>query len=250
MGVLKSNANKLFAISVSSLAIIITIQELKWLSADDLYLPKALCVTLFLVGVVLYIFWGIVIAWGTTEYNFHIARMKPREMDISIDLSKKLFPSIPTKRELKSLYKANNSICQIQFREIKILGFTLHKPTGLFSALPMTKAARNLLEQEELHGLKFSDKHVVKEHRPYGCLYIGAVGALGPRAKKQIFIFLKGFIHSEFQKGVEIIFTRPTTKDGLRVAKVSCFTPVLDDVEAGELDRLYCLKRVDYEESQ
>lgn len=249
MDVLKSTANKLFVSSVSILAILVAIKELGWMDSADLYLPQALCVVLFGLGVVLYLFWGAAKAWGTTEYNFHIARMKPREIDVSIYLSKKLFPSIPTKRELKSLYKANNSICQIQFRELKFLGIILKKPTGLFSALPMNKAARDLLEKEELHGLKFSDKHIVKEHRPYKCLYIGGVGAIGPRAKNQILEFLKGFLHSEFEKGVEVIFTRPTTKRGLAVAKASGFTPVLDDVGPVELDRLYCLRRDDYDAS-
>lgn len=249
MDLLKNTANKLFALSLASLAIITAVSELNWLDSDDLNLAKALCVVIFGLGVILYIFWGSAIAWGKTEYKFHISRMKPREMDLSIELSKKLFPSIPTKRELKSLYKANNSICQIQFREIKFFGITLNKPTGLFSALPMNKAARNLLEKEELHGLKFSDKHIIKENRPYTCLYIGAVGAIGPRAKRQILEFLKGFIHAEFKKGVEIIFTRPTTNDGLRVAKASGFIPVLDDVASNELDRLYCLKRIEYENS-
>ena len=249
MEILKSTANKLFAISATCLAILTAISELKWVGSDNLIWAKSLCVILFGVGVMLYAFWGSALAWGKTEYKFHILRMKPMEMDLSIQLSKKLFPSIPTKRELKSIYKANNSICQMQFRKMKLFGITLDKATGVFSAAPVNKAARNLLEKEELHGLKFSDKHIIKEKRPYTCLYIGAVGAIGIRARRHLMDYLKEFIHVEFQKGVDVVFTRPTTKDGLRVAKAFGFTPVLDDVAPDELDRLYCLKSVDYQRS-
>lgn len=248
MDTIKSTANMLLAIPLTLLAIIFALEKLGYLSADNIQLARILSLIMFGLGIVIYIFWGAVKLWGTTEYSFHIHRMKPSQMDFSIKISNKLFPVIPTKRELKCIYKVNNAVCKLQYRIIKFLGLDVAKYTGICSIVPMTDKAKALLEAENLNGLTFTPEHISKPRQEHTCLYIGSVGAIGARAKKHILIFLEGVIDSEFGKGIDVVFTRPTTKNGLRIAKRFGFIPVMDDAGEDELNRLYRIYKTEYDE--
>ena len=247
MDSVKSTANKFLAIPLALFAIITALESTGHLVGTSVNWANMFCIGMFGLGIILYIFWGAAKLWGTTEYTFHVHRMKPSQMDISIELSKKLFPSIPTKRELKQIYKVNNAVCKLQYRNIRFLGFNIAKHTGVCSIAPMTNEARKLLEKEKLDGLRMTPEHLTKSKSSHACLYIGAVGAIGTRAKKHILIFLSGLIDNEFENGTEVIFTRPTTKDGLRTAKKFGFVPVKDDAGDNELNRLYRIYKNEYD---
>lgn len=96
---------------------------------------------------------------------------------------------------------------------------------GFFSVFPVTKQASELLFKNQLKGTELGPQHIVSRGRTPAATYIGAVGAKGFRAKERTLGALMGYVTSPARKTL-LLFTRPVTKDGLRLAWQQGFEPV------------------------
>lgn len=180
--------------------------------------------------------------WLEGERSERFRPAKRTELDEILPLYDRVVGGIrPSLNELKNLYSANSQIFTVLEKRSKIAGRTSTKIVGFCTIIPLNKEAKNLLEREELHGLKMSPEHICSPRQKAACLYIGSIGAEGYRAKGAVLGYTLGVLNECAQKGVAVAFTRPVTLDGLRVARQHDFEPVSNNVRNGELERLYRL---------
>jgi hypothetical protein len=236
-------SKKLMAIPGTIFSLLVAIQLTGLLTEDQLYLPRVISISLFCLGLAGWLLYKSAEVWGSTGYDFKIYKLKPNQIDLIIKLSKQLLPQTPSKKSVKQIYKANGQMIRIQFRTIEFLGWKFSKPTGFCSIMPMKDDARALLDREELAGISFTPEHIVKPAGDKSCIYIGSIAAKGLRAKRDIILYIKGVIDTEFESGVECIYTRPTSKEGLTLAKRFGFEPVSSDAKFDELERIYKLEK-------
>lgn len=236
-------SKKLMAASLSMFAFLFSVQFIKLFTVEELYYPRVILIIAFLFGLGGWLFQKAAELWGTTSYDFKVYKLKPNQIDLVLKLSKDLLPRTPSKKSFKKVYQANGQMIRVQFRIIDFLGWRFVKPTGFCSVMPMNETAKELLEKEELQGISFTPEHIVKPRTESSCIYIGAIAAKGFRAKHDLILYLKGIIETEFDHGVDCIFTRPTTKKGLKLAKRFGFQPVSPDADDDELERIYKLDK-------
>lgn len=204
--------------------------------------PFYVIVGVLLVSLILAIVSGLVRSYRSLELERDVFRLKPNQMDDLLNLSKKLLPETPSKKEVKKIYKTNNSVIQVQVSTKKFLGYTFSRICGFFTLLPITDEARGLLEEEKLSGLRMTPDHVLKERSEPEYVYLGSIASKGFRARHDLIQYVRGVVNQCFQQGVRAIYTRPTTQSGLRLAKRFDFEPVCDDVEDSALNRIYVLR--------
>lgn len=121
---------------------------------------------------------------------------------------------------------------------------------GYYAVFPLDKAATDLLEFEQIDGRSFEPDHIIpfkpnRIRRKPSCIYVGGVAG---RNRKRIRHFVMGSLitHLKHEKaaGVRVVYTRPVTKDGLRLVKKYKFRPVNNveaqkDVKKWEMNHIY-----------
>lgn len=200
---------------------------------------------IFFIFSFIWIFKKIRLSLSKYTHDFDIVYFKRSDLDGLYKLSKELLPSVPTKRQIKNVFNANKKVFKMVVEKRKLFGHEIKKYVGFYSILPMTGEARSLLEVEQIRGIDFDSNHIEPISGSCECIYLGAIGAHGTRAKAHAVGSLKEKIHLLFESETQIIFTRPTTKDGLRSAKNFGFVPVNENVRENELERLYVLRKDD-----
>lgn len=106
---------------------------------------------------------------------------------------------------------------------------------GFFSVFPVTQEAKELLAKNLHKGTELVSNHIVSQGHRAAAIYIGAVGAKGFRAKERTLGALMGYLISRTRK-TPLIFTRPVTKDGLRLTRQQGFEPVLKAAALSQSD--------------
>ncbi len=91
---------------------------------------------------------------------------------------------------------------------------------GIIALVPVSTEAYRLLEVDQLKGSDFTAEHVHgrPDFRPLA-YYLGAIGGMDMRAKAALVDSLQGSIRDLGRQGVESIFARPVSDDGLRLVK-------------------------------
>lgn len=147
----------------------------------------------------------------------------------------------PSINEVKEIINANKEIIRVIERRTKTALRTSSTIVGFCSVLPITKAAADLLEQERLTGMQMNREHVCTPKQIPYALYIGSIGAKGIAAKARMLGYLLGVIDDQARHNVRVVYTRPVSRDGLRLAKQHDFQPVAQGVSPTELRRIYKL---------
>jgi hypothetical protein len=106
---------------------------------------------------------------------------------------------------------------------------------GFFSVFPVTKEAKELLSLNQLKGTELIPQQIVSRGHRAAALYIGGVGAKGFRARERTLGALMGHVAILGQK-TPLVFTRPVTKDGLRIARQQGFEPVMKGADPSVAD--------------
>lgn len=168
-------------------------------------------------------------------------RVKRTELRSLLAFAKKFLNQGPSLKQVKELYSINPNTIWVaeritenassRRRSIKTLGF--------FTIIPLTDKAVRLVDEERLDALHFTSEHIAGVKDKGAALYIGSIAARGFRAKGEILGYVRGRVEEEVEQGSGVVYTRPISKDGLRLAKKYGFQPVSDHVDANELGRIY-----------
>lgn len=132
--------------------------------------------------------------------------------------------------------RRNSDIFWVVFRDEN----SRSKISGYFCVIPILKSATKLIKNEHIKGSEFSVDHItskISRNKPYA-LYIGAVAANGIFARAASLNHIDQFMHHMKRKNVNNVYTRPVTKDGLRLCKKRGFKPV-DRKVKDQLNRVY-----------
>lgn len=180
------------------------------------------------------------ISWTTADKSLGIRFAKRKEIEDFLPFYQSVIGGpMPPMNEVKRTFKVNGEI--LRFLEHITRGRNTEKKklVGFCTVLPLKREAVALLEREQLNGLKLTRDHVCSPRETPAAIYIGSIGAKGSEAKAAILHYVLGVIHDQAAHGVRCVYTRPTTKDGLRVAKQYGFSPVAENAGANELGRMY-----------
>lgn len=109
---------------------------------------------------------------------------------------------------------------------------------GAFTIIPVNDTARRLLERDELSAVTFSSTHIAAPSERAAALYISGVIGSNFRSKGAVISFLKDRLKSEQERGNQLVYTRPMTADGLRLAKAYGFSPVNPAI-MNDAERIY-----------
>jgi hypothetical protein len=212
---------------------------------SDLPLPHAVYAVslyggalLFLVGVIL-----TASSWeppGMPEVTYEFRPIRRTELHSQLRLVRDLLGEAPPLRSVKDIYNANQKSIWLAERVATYRsGTRSFKVVGFFSLVPLNEEAVALLEEERLDGLRFNSEHICPpKQRPAG-LYVGSIAVHGWRARGEILGYVRSRIDEAAESGIHLVYTRPITRDGLRLAKRHEFLPVADDCKDDELKRIY-----------
>lgn len=134
---------------------------------------------------------------------------------------------IGTMERLREWHNKNPDILHViyaqrqrRFKQIKTI-------VGFFSVFPVTTEAKQLLSRNALKGTEFNANHITARGRRPAAIYIGAVAGNGFKGREQTLMALMGFVTSLTERKTSLVFTRPISDDGLRLAKQYGFTPAI-----------------------
>jgi hypothetical protein len=174
------------------------------------------------------------------ESSFECRAVSRDEIKSLLHFSSHLLPgSVMPLRDVKTIHQVNPSALFIGERTWRLWGLEITRKVGCFSLLPLTREASELLAKEALDGLSLTPLHICKPNRKPAALYLGSIAAKGFRNKADIILYVKGRLSDEVDRGVRVIYTRPISKDGLRLAHRHRFMPVADGVADDQLGRIY-----------
>jgi hypothetical protein len=133
----------------------------------------------------------------------------------------------------RAWYDKNPEVIRAVVRERAYPLLRKRRVVGFYSLFPVSREARDLLSRNILKGTALEPAHILPKGRKPAALYIGAIGAKGRRGREATLQFLMGQLASEVERRCSLVFTRPMTPDGLRLARKYGFR----EVEADTFDR-------------
>jgi len=94
------------------------------------------------------------------------------------------------------------------------------KAVGLLALIPVARRAFRLLEANSLKGSGFTPADVLAHGEgPPVAYYLGAIGGIGRWARAAVLDALTNHVRELDRQGVESVFARPVTEDGLRLLR-------------------------------
>lgn len=161
------------------------------------------------------------------------------EINRVIKIAKKTLKQSPSRNEIKQVLNLRNDIVIVQVHKYQIFGWNYERVTGFLSIFPLNDNVISLLDNENISVRQFSGQHIASKGSAYSSIYVGGIASL--YSGIAITGYLRGLLDNERQNGLKSIYTNPTTKIGLRLAKSAGFRPVDDMVEEGTMNRIYKL---------
>lgn len=181
-------------------------------------------------------------SWVYTDKTLTVRYAKRNELDDFLPFYQSVIGGpVPPMNEVKRMFRTNGEIIRLLERIKRGRAREDRRLVGFCSVLPLKKDAVTLLEREKLDGLKLTRLHMCTPRETPAAIYIGSIGGKGVEAKAAILNYTLGVMHDQAAHGVRCVYTRPTTREGLRVAKQYGFAPVGVNVDPAELGRIYRL---------
>jgi len=103
------------------------------------------------------------------------------------------------------------------------------KIEGYFCVIPLKKEASDLLRKGEITGKDFTTNHIASPIKAPNAVYVGAVAAVGFKSRGASLHKLLQYIQNLRNKGTSDVFTRPVTRDGMRLCKKFGFECIESD---------------------
>lgn len=134
-------------------------------------------------------------------------------------------------------YKVNTEIV-FKVLEIKKFRFKVTKSLiGGFSIFPLNKACQNKIERNNLYGNEILSADLVRNGRNPSAIYIAWVVGLGYKGKAMTLSYLKDKISDYLKSSDLLVYTRPSSEDGMRLVKLNNFVPI--DKKDYVLNKIY-----------
>lgn len=211
------------------------IPDLPWiLSGVALYSGLGL-----VAGGLLLLAFSLQISLPLPEVEYEFRYIKRNELPKLMRFARRFLEELPPLRTVKAIYRTNPKCFWVAERHSVSRWSESRKWVGFFSVLPMQAAAVDLLEREELTGLRFTSEHITTLKQQPKALYVGSIAARGFKAKAETLGYIKACVERAVDVGIRVVYTRPVSRDGLRLVRRHDFLPVSDDVEPNELGRVY-----------
>ncbi|GEA11122.1 hypothetical protein [Alteromonas sp. KUL49] len=140
--------------------------------------------------------------------------------------------------QMKAWFHHNEKVFWI-LEEIKKKGaISLTKIIGFYSVLPLNKNGFEMVMNNQLDGRGFTVEHITKDFRSATALYVGVIASDGRKARHQSIASLLTTVQ-QLREAKDIpILTRPTTTEGLHLAKRRGFEAI-DGSGTQDLDKVY-----------
>jgi hypothetical protein len=178
---------------------------------------------------------------GRSIVRYEFRRIRRNELRPLLRFARRLLGQAPSLNQVKDLYNTNPNAIWVaeRVKEHSASGITSTKVVGFFTIVPLTDKAMRLVEEERLDGLHFTSEHIAGPKQKPAALYLGSVAAKGFQARAEILAYVRGRIEDEVERGSGIVYTRPISRDGLRLATKYSFLPVAENSASNELGRIY-----------
>lgn len=152
------------------------------------------------------------------------------ELKLIHDMGVELFEGgVSSTNQMKKWYRVNPNIFWVVRRKGDGKREAIR---GYFCIIPLTQNAVDLLKDGQISGQTFTTEHLSTESRPKS-VYVGAIAAKGFKARGAVLHMLLAQIEMLRLKGTKNVFTKPVTKDGVRLVKKFDFTCI----ESDEIDK-------------
>ena len=177
----------------------------------------------------------------TLEKMFEAKKVTRGEVAEAREFSKKFLPDVPPIEQLQEMFEASRGC--VWFVNKCNFGFGLKKTerVGFFSLLRLTAAALPLCEANNLNSFQMNRTHIAGPRKSAPGLYVGGLGADGFRARGWLVQYLRSRIDQFFEQGGRVVYTRPVTDEGLRLANSLGFVPAVSAQQG--LKNIYKLNR-------
>lgn len=139
---------------------------------------------------------------------------------------------------VKRWFHHNDQMFWIVVREKQKGPMVITKITGFYSILPLTSQGVSVLCDGQIDGRGFLIEHIAKDHHNAAAFYIGAIGSKGHKSKGIALGSLITTMTQILEKNPCDVYTRPTTRDGLRLARQKGFEAV-DGSGTADMNKLY-----------
>ncbi|MCM8600037.1 MAG: hypothetical protein NFW04_15500 [Candidatus Accumulibacter sp.] len=168
-----------------------------------------------------------------------VRRAKRNDLRIAYEFCQGMFgDNFATYNSVKRWFNHNDKMFWIVEKVRKSAAATVSEIRGFYSILPLTQAGEKALLDGEIDGRGFLIDHIAKNVESSVALYVGVIASKGIRFRGAALGSLITNITSILERKSCRIYTRPTTSDGLRIAKQRGFEAV-DGSGTEQLDKLY-----------
>jgi len=173
------------------------------------------------------------------EPDLEVRRVKRNDLKDSYDYCGGIFgDNFSSFNQMKSWFHHNEKIFWI-LEEIKKKGsLSITKIIGFYSVLPLNKNGFDKVMNNQLDGRGFTTEHLTKDFKSSTALYVGVIASDGRKARYQSIASLLTTVQ-QLKDAKDIpVLTRPTTKQGLHLAKRRGFEAI-DGSGARDLNKIY-----------
>lgn len=140
--------------------------------------------------------------------------------------------------QVKEWFRHSKNIFWIVEKVKKKSNITVSEIAGFFSILPLNNDGYNFVIQGKLDGRHLYTEHLSEDFESAVALYIGVIASKGRKEQGQAIASLMTSISKIQETNACPILTRPTTKDGLRLAKRRGFEAI-DGSGTKDLNKIY-----------
>lgn len=162
----------------------------------------------------------------TLERMYEARKVTRGELVDAREFSMRFLPEVPPLEQLERIFEASRGCVWFVNESRHGFGLKRIERVGFFSLIRLTQAAVQLYEHNNLNSFQLDRTHIAGPRNAAPALYVGGLGARGFRARGWIVQYLRSRIDSFFEQGGKVVFTRPVTDDGLRLAEKLGFRPV------------------------
>ena len=164
--------------------------------------------------------------------NVSSCACREEDLEAVCNIAAMSIPGVLDLQKTQALYAHNPKFIH------KVFDTQDHRIIGYFCVLPLTKKGVGKVKERDLMGDGMQVSYFTKRFAKKATVYIGGVAGIGNYVKAGAYEQLKQFLEKQ---NVYEAYTRPTTKDGVRLARQNKFEPVSgqDKLVAG----VYAYKR-------
>lgn len=168
---------------------------------------------------------------------YDVREAKRRELRKIWEFAAAELPERPSWNATKRHYARIPNGFHVIERVVEMRYWTHSSIVGFLTIVPVTADG----VRELLNGVEFRESFMAPsfESSIAKGLYIGSIAARGARARGEVLGYLRATLKQLTTSGLPIVFTRPITKDGLRLALKNDYAPVDASVADMELGYIY-----------